>query len=83
MLGISFGPVQIILKDDFNIGRIVTKFMPQLLSEEQTIMSVLATTIKTSLKRPRYKYRFTLNVCMPCYAYKYVTDLIVTEINRH
>jgi len=37
MLGISFGSVQIILKDDLNIGQRVTKFMPMphLLSEEQ------------------------------------------------
>ena len=35
MLGISFGSVQIILKDYLNMGQIVTKFMPHLLSEEQ------------------------------------------------
>jgi len=35
MLGISFGSVQIILKDDLNVGQTVTKFMPHLLSEEQ------------------------------------------------
>jgi hypothetical protein len=35
MLGISFGSVQIILKDDLNMGKILTKFMPHLLSEEQ------------------------------------------------
>jgi hypothetical protein len=52
MLGILFRSVQIILKDDLNMGQRVTKFMsmPHLLSEEKEIVSVLATTIKTGLK---------------------------------
>jgi len=35
MLVISFGSVQIILKDDLNMGQTVTKFMTHFLSEEQ------------------------------------------------
>lgn len=50
MLGIPFGSVQIILKDDLNMGQIVTKFMRYLLSEEQDNHVILATTIKTGLK---------------------------------
>jgi hypothetical protein len=55
MLGISLGSVQIMLKDDLNMGQMVTKVMPNscptcCVRSRRTIMSILATTVRTGLK---------------------------------
>lgn len=40
VLGISFGSVQSILKDNLNMFHVVAKFIPCLLSEELTVVCV-------------------------------------------
>jgi hypothetical protein len=60
MLGISYGSVQIILKDNLHVCRIAAKFMPCLLSEEQQENHV--TTLQDFQERLKKDTEFLLVV---------------------